>query len=72
MAIAVNLSNHIVTEARRVAPTLNRSVSEQIECWASIGKIAEENPDLSYNFIKDILIAKAELEDKEITPYQVG
>jgi len=30
--------------------------------WARIGKIAEENPDLSYDFIKNILLGKIEAE----------
>lgn len=38
----------------------SRSTPKQIEYWFKIGKIAEENPDLPYNFIKQILLAKEE------------
>lgn len=37
-----------------------RSIPKQIEYWSKIGKIAEENPDLTYALIRDILIADQE------------
>jgi hypothetical protein len=72
MAATVKLPDRVISEARRYGEVYSRSTPKQIEYWMSIGKIAEENPDLTYNFIKDMLLAKAELEDKEITPYQFG
>ncbi len=36
------------------------SVLMQIEYWSRIGKIAEENPDLPFFMILDILIADQE------------
>lgn len=45
---AVKLSEHIVSEAKVISKALNRSVSGQIEHWAKIGRLAEENPDLTY------------------------
>jgi len=35
-------------------------VPKQIEYWSQIGKIAEENPDLPFAMIRDILIADQE------------
>lgn len=35
-----------------------RSIPNQIEFWAKIGKCALDNPDLPVEFIKDILISK--------------
>ena len=69
MAIAVKLPSSIVTEARKVSKVLSRSVAGQIEHWARIGKIAEENPDLTYEFIKAILLAEQEIEEGEVKPY---
>ena len=37
-----------------------------------IGKTAEENPDLPYNFIKDILLAQQEAADGEVIPFEFG
>jgi ParD-like antitoxin of type II bacterial toxin-antitoxin system len=62
MATAVKLSEDIVSEAKIMSKALNRSIAGQIEYWARIGKIAEENPDLTYEVIKNILIAQQEVE----------
>ncbi len=49
---------------------MSRSGAGQIEHWAKIGRIAEENPDLSYEFIKDILLAKAEIDNGLVDDYE--
>ncbi len=72
MATTVKLPDKLVNEARRFGSIYSRSTPKQIEYWMHIGKIAEENPDLSYHFIKDILLAQAEAKDEEVTPYQFG
>jgi hypothetical protein len=59
----VNLSDTLVEEAKRYGHVYSRSTPKQIEYWARIGKIAEENPDLPYDFIKGILLA---LEEPDI------
>ncbi|MDR0502383.1 MAG: ParD-like family protein [Treponema sp.] len=67
---AIQLSNDIMLEAGKYASVYTRSVSMQIEHRARIGKIAEENPDLPYTFIEDVLIGKAELENGDVTPFE--
>ena len=37
-----------------------------------MGKIAVENPDLPYRFIKNILLAKKEADEKKLKSYQFG
>ncbi|MBY0354092.1 ParD-like family protein [Candidatus Babeliales bacterium] len=69
MATAVKLSESIVSEAKTISKALNRSLAGQIEHWAKIGKIAEENPDLTYEFIKNILIAQQEAKSENLEPY---
>ncbi|MBA3954954.1 ParD-like family protein [Candidatus Dependentiae bacterium] len=56
----VKLSKDIISEAKIISKALNRSLAGQIEHWAKIGRLAEENPDLTYEFIKNILIAQQE------------
>jgi len=41
----------------------------QIEHWVKIGKIAEENPDLPYEFIKRVLETREEMKTEEPIPY---
>lgn len=72
MTMAVRVSENLVREARLLSAVESRSVTGQIEHWARIGKCAEENPDLTYRFIKDILIGVEELEQGESTEYTFG
>jgi len=67
---AIQLSNEIILEAGKYASVYTRTLSMQIEHWARIGKIAEENPDLPYAFIEDVLIGKADLEKGNVTPFE--
>lgn len=60
MSINVKLSEALVDQARHYAQIQHRSVPKQIEYWSRIGKIAEENPDLPFAMIRDILIADQE------------
>lgn len=65
MAVNVKLSEELVAEARRFSTIHHRSLPKQIEYWSRMGKIAEENPDLPFSMIKDILIARQEEADEE-------
>lgn len=60
MAINVKLSETLVEQAKTHARIQHRSVPKQIEYWSQMGKIAEENPDLPFSMIRDILIADQE------------
>jgi len=60
MATNVKLSDALVNEARRYAGVQHRSVPKQIEYWSRIGKMAEENPDLPFAMIRQILAADQE------------
>jgi len=72
MATAVRVSEDLVKEARKYSRVDHRSLTGQIEHWARIGKCAEENPDLTYDLIKEILIGIEELEQGEMTEYTFG
>jgi len=45
---------------------------KQAEYWSCIDRIAEENPELSFTFIKEILLAGQTAEDSELTEYTFG
>lgn len=72
MSQAVKLSEELLNDARRHASLFSRSVPKQIEYWSRIGKIAEENPDMPYGFIKEALLSKQEAEDGSLTEFQFG
>jgi hypothetical protein len=65
MATAVRVSEELVADARKFSRIDHRSVAGQIDHWARMGKCAEENPDLTYSLIKEILIGLEELEQGE-------
>ncbi len=60
MSTTIKLSDNLINEAKRYAAVYSRSTPKQIEYWSRIGKLVEENPDLPYSFIQDILLAQQE------------
>ena len=72
MSIAVRISDELIREAKTLSKVENRSVTGQIEYWAKIGKIAEQNPTLSFELIKEILIGIEELENNQGFEYKFG
>jgi len=72
MGTAVKISKEIVDEAKISAKVSRRSMAGQVEYWAFIGKIAEDNPDLSFLVIKDILFGRQQLKEGLGTPYLFG
>jgi len=72
MAKAVKLSDELVVDATTHGKAQHRSTPRQIEYWARIGKIADENPDLTLGFVKDILTGLEEAETGDVTEYHFG
>jgi hypothetical protein len=72
MATAVRVSEELINEAKKFSRIDHRSVAGQIEHWARMGKCVEENPDLPYSLIKEILIGLDELDQGEKTEYTFG
>ena len=70
MAQSVRLPDTLVKQAQATGEMMCRSGAKQIEHWAKIGKIAEENPELPYEFIRDCLVAKAEIDNGLIDEYE--
>ncbi len=70
MPKAIKLSDKLVADATKHAKAFHRSPPKQIEYWANIGKMAEENPDLPLHFVKDILIGMEEADSGDVTEYR--
>ncbi len=62
MATSIRLDDGFVTHARVYAEAESRSLPKQIEYWAKIGKIMIDNPDLSYEFVHESLLATEEVK----------
>lgn len=72
MPTAVRISDSLLKDARKFSKIDHRSLTGQIEHWAKIGKCAEENPDLTYDLIKEIFIGVEELDQGEKDEYRFG
>ncbi len=45
---------------------------EHKESSAKIKRIMQDNPDLSYEFVRQLLIAQAEVAAGKVEPYEFG
>ena len=69
---SISLDEKLVQKAMIMAKALNRTTPKQIEHWAKIGEMMEDNPDLSYEFVKQVIIAKVEKEAGKLEEYRFG
>jgi hypothetical protein len=69
---SIRLDQDLVEKAKIMAKALNRTAPKQIEHWAKIGEMMEDNPDLPYEFVKQAIIAKAEKEAGKLEVYEFG
>ena len=72
MAKAIKLSESLIHDAVVNGKAQHRSPPKQIEYWARIGKIADENPDLPLSFVKGILIGIEESRAGDVSEYEFG
>jgi len=66
---SIRLDQDLIDKATIMAKALNRTPPKQIEHWAKIGEMMEDNPDSSYVFVKQAIIAKAERKAENLEPY---
>ena len=65
MATPVKLSDRLVDDAKKVAAAEHRSVPKQIEYYYQIARAAEQNPELSFALVRELLKSKAEAPNGE-------
>ncbi|WP_299200468.1 hypothetical protein [uncultured Amphritea sp.] len=68
----LRLDQELVSNAKIMGEVMSRSAAKQVEHWAKIGRIMEENPDLTYEFVRNSMIAKAEADAGLVEEYQFG
>ena len=68
MGIPVRIDEALYEQARAQAQAERRTIAGQIEFWALVGRTALDNPDLPIDFVRDLLIARAE-GPKLATPF---
>ena len=60
MGMPVRIDDALYDQAKAQAHAERRTIAGQIEFWALIGRTALDNPDLPIDFIRSLLIARAE------------
>jgi len=64
MSIPVRIDEQLYEEAKSASKGECRTISGQLEFWAKVGKAALDNPDLPIEFVRDLMVAKAEDRQK--------
>jgi hypothetical protein len=72
MSRTIHLSDLLVEDAKPYALAMNRSIAEQIEYWARLGKVAEEHPDLPVQMLQDLLCSLKEVKAGNLKLYKFG
>ena len=60
MGMPVRIDDDLYDQARAQAQAERRTIAGQIEFWAIVGRTALDNPDLPIDFVRDLIIARAE------------
>ncbi len=61
----VKISDQLHEMAKQRASALNRSINAQAEHWMRIGKIIEENQEMTYRDVWQLLLREAEIVHTE-------
>lgn len=69
---SVRLDQALIEKATIMGKAFNRSTPKQIEHWAKIGEMMEDNPDLPYELVKQAVISRAEKEAGKLEAYDFG
>lgn len=72
MSTSIKLDDALVESARIYGEASHPSTPQQIEHWATLGRIAEQNPDLPYDFIVGLLRARAQVKEGDVNEYTSG
>ncbi len=62
MAQSVRLDDDFVEEVNIHASAAYRSLPKQIEYWAKVGQMVENNPDIPFSFVKDVTLAAEQVQ----------
>ena len=72
MATAVKVSDDLFKNAKIKSKIFKRSIAGQIEYWAKIGQMIEDNPELPLPFLQDVLVGREQIKAGQGTSYVFG
>jgi hypothetical protein len=71
MSMPVRIDNELYEQAKSASKGECRTIAGQLEFWAKIGKAALDNPNLPIEFVRELLIARAE-DREQLTAFVPG
>lgn len=60
MGMSVRIDDELYEQAKSASKGECRTIAGQLEFWAKVGKAALDNPDLPVDFVRDLMVARAE------------
>ena len=72
MLASIKLSESLIQDAKSASKIAKRTLPEQIEHWARLGKACEDNPDLQVDMIQDVLASRAEMNLNKLSQFRFG
>ena len=72
MLASIKLSELLIQDAKSASKIAKRTLPEQIEHWARLGKACDENPELPVHILQDILASRAEMNLNKLSRFRFG
>jgi hypothetical protein len=72
MLASIKLSESLTQDAKSASKIAKRTLPEQIEHWARLGKACDENPDLPVPMLQDILASRVEMNLNKLSKFRFG
>ena len=70
MLASIKLSESLTQDAKSASKIAKRTLPEQIEHWARLGKACDENPDLPVHMLQDILASRVEMSLNKLSQFR--
>ncbi|MDO9010991.1 MAG: ParD-like family protein [Gallionella sp.] len=71
MSMSVRIDDELYEQAKSASKGECRTIAGQLEFWAKVGRVALDNPDLPIDFVRELMIAKAE-DRTQLTAFMPG
>ena len=72
MLVPIKLSESLIQDAKSASRIAKRTLPNQIEHWARLGKACDENPDLPVHMLQDILASRVEMNLNKLSQFHFG
>ena len=72
MLASIKLSESLIQDAKSASKIAKRTIPEQIEHWARLGKACDENSDLPVHMLQDILASREKMNLNKLSQFRFG